>query len=68
MRDPKRLYRRWVRCYISDAKYYMHQSKIQDDYVYTYWHQQSHIQYRDRYKKYVIEKIEATISYLKKLS
>ena len=68
MRDPKRMYRRWVKTYLCDAKYYMHQSKIQDDYVYTYWHQQSHIQYRDRYKKYVIEKIEQTISYLKKLA
>ena len=68
MRDPKWLYRRWVRAYISDAKYYIHQSKIQNDYVHTYWQQQSHILYRDRYKKYVIEKIEQTISYLKKLS
>lgn len=68
MRDPKWLYRRWVSAYISDAKYYINQSKIQDDYVHTYWQQQSHILYRDRYKKYVIEKIEQTISYLKKLS
>lgn len=68
MRDPKWLYRRWVRAYINDARYYLHQSKVQDGYVHTYWNQQSHITYRDRYKKYAIEKIEATISYLKKLS
>ncbi len=64
MSDPKWRYSRWIKGNISDAKYYMHTAKMNHINYDMYW-QRAHLEMRQKYETYAINKILDAINYLK---
>lgn len=64
MSDPKWRYARWIKSYVSDAKYYIHTAKLNHINYDMYWNR-SHQEIKVKYETYTINKILNIIEYLK---